>query len=421
MGRNLRLAMREIRKKKFFSLLMFAVCIISMHTVLTSITNTTSAAWQQRIFEESLGCDMSKVLHLYYQQTEESPEFTDVLTKYMDYISDLPGVLGVGRFDVTGMYFTELKASGEYADINAEIVKNGKYAAHADITRLLRADEKILTLVKGGISEYAEPASGKLPIYVSEVFKDILPVGTSLTDGLTDEEYEVMGYFARGSRWAEENDLIRFPMVSMDGWFIAPFSADSEADIMAQLSCLHNTYVLISDSADIDFLKKAISEYSMRHGFEASACVLTEEYEAYRMETETFTAGQIALAIFISVMALSSIIAVFTTNTILKRKQYGIFIANGFDMKDIAAGVVAEIAAIVLPSALIAWGMKYAALKQSKDLFRDILLTAHIRFTLPLCGLVAAAIIIIAALLPLVRIFKYQPCELIGGNVNGNY
>lgn len=230
-----------------------------------------------------------------------------------------------------------------------------------------------------------------------------------------------MGYFARGSRWAEENDLIRFPMVSMDGWFIAPFSADSEADIMTQLSCLHNTYVLISDSADIDFLKQAISEYSLRHGFEAYACVLTEEYEAYRMETDTFTAGQTAIAIFISVMALSSIIAVFTANTVLKRKQYGIFIANGFTLKDIAAGVVAEIAAIVLPSALAAWGMKYAALKQSKDLFRDILLTAHIKLTLPLCGFVAAAIIIIASLLPLVRLFKYQPCELIGGNVNGNY
>lgn len=421
MGRNLRLAMREIRKKSFFSLLMFAVCIISMHTVLTSITNTTSAAWQQRIFEDSLGCDMSKVLHLYYQQAEESPEFADVLTKYIDYISELPGVLSAGRFDVTGMYFTELKASKEYARINAEIVKNGKYAAHADITRLLRADEKILTLVKGGISEYTEPASGKLPIYVSEVFMDILPAGTSLTDGMTGEKYEVMGYFPQKSRWVEENDLIRFPMVSMEGWFIAPFSADSEADIMTQLSCLHNTYVLISDNADIDFLKKAISEYSVRHGFEASACVLAEEYEAYRTETRTFTAGQIALSIFISVMALSSIIAVFTTNTILKQKQYGIFIANGFTLNDIAAGIVSEIAAIVLPSALVAWGMKYAALKQSKDLFRDILMTAHIHFTLPFCGFVAAVIIIIAAVLPVVRIFKYQPCELTGGKVSGNY
>ena len=40
------------------------------------------------------------------------------------------------------------------------------------------------------------------------------------------------------------------------------------------------------------------------------------------METQTFTVRQIGLAIFISIMAISSIVAVFTTNTLLKKKQY---------------------------------------------------------------------------------------------------
>ena len=66
MGKILKLAMQEIRKKKFFALLMFLVCLIAMHTVLTSITNATSAAYQQKIFENSLGYDMTEVLHLDY-------------------------------------------------------------------------------------------------------------------------------------------------------------------------------------------------------------------------------------------------------------------------------------------------------------------------------------------------------------------
>ena len=53
------------------------------------------------------------------------------------------------------------------------------------------------------------------------------------------------------------------------------------------------------------------------------------------METHPFTIRQIALAVFISLMSISSIIAVFTTNILLKRKQYGILIANGFTQKDI--------------------------------------------------------------------------------------
>lgn len=421
MGKIFKLAIREIWKRKFFSLLMFLVCLIAMHAVLASITNATSAAYQQKIFENNLGYDMSKILHLDYRHTEENPEFADVLTQYMDYIEELPGVLSVGQFDVTGMYFAELKASDEYRAINAEIVKDGKYADYADVTQLLSVDENLLTFVKGGISEFTETTSGYLPIYASEVFKDILPIGSTLTDERTGEKYELAGFIPEGSKWVEENDLIRFPMVSIDGWFVAPFSSDSKTDIMTQLSSLHNTYVLLSDSADIDYLKQAIMEYSLQHGFEATADTLAEEYKLYRLETKTFTTRQIALAVFVSLMSVSSIIAVFTTNTLLKRKQYGILIANGFTLKDIAMCIAMEITVIVLFSTLIAWEMKFLEFKKSTDLFRDILLTAHIRYTLPICCSIAAALIVIATALPAIKVFQYQPGGLIGGNTNGNY
>ena len=49
--RLLRLSIKEIRKKKFFSFLILLVCVIAMQTVLSAITNATSAAYQQKIFE----------------------------------------------------------------------------------------------------------------------------------------------------------------------------------------------------------------------------------------------------------------------------------------------------------------------------------------------------------------------------------
>ena len=421
MGKILKLAVREIRKKKFFALLMFVVCLIAMHTILSSITNATSAFHQQKIFEDCIGYDMKEVLHLDYQYTEEHQDFAGVLSEYRDYIGGLPGVEAVGRFDATGIYFSELKTSEAYREVNTEIVKDGKYADHADITQLLCVDESILSFVDVGISEYADTKNGFLPIYASEVFREIIPIGMILTDVRTGDKYEVCGYISKGSRWVEEDDLIRFPMVSIDGWFIAPFTNSSEKDIMTQLSCLHNTYVLTTTDGDIDFIKQAISEYPPTHGFEATAYTLAEEYEAYCMETEVFTTRQIALAVFISIMAVSSIIAVFTTNTLLKRKQYGVLIANGFTQNDIAVGIAAEIAVIVFPSAWIAWMIKWMEFRRSTDLFRDILLTAHIHYTLPICCLIAVLLVAVAALIPAIKVFRYQPCELLGGNTNGNY
>ena len=421
MGTVWKLALIEIRKKKFYTILTFIVCLLAMYMIVNSITTVTSSAYQKKIFEKYLGCDMTKVLHLDYQRSEETEEFVDVLAQYKAYIAGLPGVQSVGKFDATGMYFSELKASEKYRSVNADIVKGGRYADDTDITQLLRVDESLLSLVKGGISEYAETATGNLPIYASEVFRDVLPVGTLLTDERTDEVYEVAGYFAKGSKWVDENDLIRFPLDSLDGRFIAPWSAKTKSGIMAQLSSLHNTYVLIADDADVERLKQQIHDYSLQHGFEAAASTLSEEYEEYSSETMVFTKRHIGLAVFLSAMAISSIIAVFTTNALLKRKQYGVFIANGLTLKDVVLCISTEISIIIFCSMLLAWGMKLVEFLTGKDIFRDVLLIAHIQFTLPICFAIGVLLVIMATIIPAIKIFKYQPCELIGGNTNGNY
>ena len=339
----LMLSIREIRKKKFFSFLMLLVCVIAMQTVLSAFTNAASAAYQQKIFESNMGVDMEKVLHLNYQYTEENPEFANVIRQYLDYIKALQGVEAVGQFDATGMYFFELENMDEYKAINGELLKGQKYENYPGISQLLSVDEEILSFVKDGITEYTATTSGLLPLYVSEVFKDILSKGQILTDERTGGQYEIAGYIPIGAKWVEEDDLIRFPLVSLNGWFIAPFTKQSRDDIMTQLSSLHNTYVFLSDHSDIDFVKEQVSTYPLQHGFKASAVLISEEYKGYQSETAAFTRRQILLALFISIMATSSVTAVFTTNTLLKKKQYGIWIANGFTLSDIAAEIAIEI------------------------------------------------------------------------------
>lgn len=257
----LKLSLKEIKKKKFFSLLMLVVCTVAMHTVISSITNAAGTAFQQMIFEHNMGYDLDTVLHLDYQYTEETADFTEVLTQYRAYISMLDGVKAVGMQDVAGTYFSELIDSAAYRAINARIIAGSIYEDYPAQAQLLCVDESLLGLVKGGISAYHESSDGGLPIYASELFKEALPIGMTLTDERTGSKYEIVGYVPTGNKWIDENDLIRFPMVSMDGWFVAPFTAESETDIMTQLSCLHNTYILLSEGADADYLKQEITGY----------------------------------------------------------------------------------------------------------------------------------------------------------------
>lgn len=415
----MKLSFREIKNKRFLSLLMFLVCVIAMQTIISAVTNASGMIYQKKVFESSIGADMEKVLHLDYQYTEEYPEFAEVIRQYLDFIREIPGIEAVGQFDATGMYFSELKSMEKYTEINSKLLTGQKYESYPSITRLLSADEEILSFVKGGITEYADTKSGFLPLYASEIFKDILPVGTTLTDERTGDKYEIAGYIPRGAKWVEEDDLIRFPMISLDGWFIAPFTEQSRSDILTQLSMLHNTYILLSDYADIGYIKEQIYSYSLQHNFEASAVSLSEEYGMYCLEMSVYTSRQILLAVFISIMAVSSVVAVFTTNTLLKKKHYGVLIVNGFTLTDIATGIAVEIFIIIFFSGILSWILKLIELERSTDLFKTVLLTAHIRYTLPLCFMLTIVLTGTAAMIPAIKVFGYQPCEMIGGYAYG--
>ena len=288
----LRLALTGLFRKKFYTLLLFAVCFAAMQTVLSGITGAAGFFCQKKIFEASVSVELDRVLHLDYQYTEESPEFAGVIRQYLDYIGTLPGVAAVGQFDAEGVYFSELKDLEAYKSVNGALLKGQTYEGYTGISRLLHADAAMLPFVEGGVTGYADPGNGSLPLYVSEVFREILPIGQTLTEERTGERYEVMGYIPKGAVWVEEDDLIRFPVVSLDGWFLAPFSGESRSDIMTQLSCLHNTYAFLADGADTDLIREQIAAYPRQHGFAASARLLSEEYGDYQAETRTFTTRQ---------------------------------------------------------------------------------------------------------------------------------
>lgn len=288
----LRLALTGLFRKKFYTLLLFAVCFAAMQTVLSGITGAAGFFCQQKIFEASVSVELDRVLHLDYQYTEESPEFAGVIRQYLDYIGTLPGVAAVGQFDAEGVYFSELKDLEAYKSVNGALLKGQTYEDYPGISRLLHADAAMLPFVEGGVTGYADPGNSSLPLYVSEVFREILPIGQTLTEERTGERYEVMGYIPKGAVWVEEDDLIRFPVVSLDGWFLAPFSGESRSDIMTQLSCLHNTYAFLADGADTDLIREQIAAYPRQHGFAASARLLSEEYGDYQAETRTFTTRQ---------------------------------------------------------------------------------------------------------------------------------
>lgn len=125
-----------------------------MYAVLSAVTNSTATVYQSKIFRENIAVDMDRVLRLDYHSSRETEGFAGVIQQYLRYIENIPGVQSVGHFDMTGMYFLQLKDNEKYMQINRPLVKDTKYENYPSITQILYADESVLSLFKDNIGGY---------------------------------------------------------------------------------------------------------------------------------------------------------------------------------------------------------------------------------------------------------------------------
>ena len=230
----IKLALIELRKKIFFSLLSFIVCLVAFYLIISSITTVSSTVYQKKVLLANIGMDLADVIHLQYQGNDEDSEYIRKLDEFKMSLQEMADIKAVCEFDASGMYFEELSSNDEYITINKELIGNGRYRNHPAISRVIRIDEQLLGLIKGNLPAYSYPANGNLPIYPSIVFKELLPLGSLLTDEQFGDVYEVAGYLEKDARWADENDLIRFPLVDLAGYFIVPWSISSHEDVMTR-------------------------------------------------------------------------------------------------------------------------------------------------------------------------------------------
>ena len=411
----MKLAIRELRNNPLWSILGLIICFICFNTVFASLTNIGASVYQRKEFEENINIDLNNINHLYFNNIEENEDY---IVRVNSFIKEIKDRYAVGRYDQTGEYFLEIKDNDKYININQKIlnITGSKYNKKPDISRVMYVDEEIFNIIKGINIEY--DSDGKYtPIYVSESFKEIIPLGTSLTSQIRKEQFEVCGYIDNNLSFFDENDIIRFPLISLDGYFIAPLPESYDIDIMSTLSTLHNVYV-ISDVDIREELKAAASEYNL----DIEVILLSEEYSQYKDEEEYFVKAQTVLAVFISIMALSSLISIFSADTLLKKRDYGIYLSNGYSRFDVLRIIFNKIMIIVFSSIIISYSNKYINLLRSDSvsirLFKNILIKSYIYYSLPMGILLALVIVIISVIIPAVKIFSFEPHELISGENN---
>ena len=104
---------------------MMIVCLVSFLTILSSVTVISSSLYQRKEFEEYIGYDIERVLHLMFNKTSEDEIFIDKYNCFLSYVDNDKNIKKWGRYDQTGVYFRELEGSAVIPSTSLFASKSG--------------------------------------------------------------------------------------------------------------------------------------------------------------------------------------------------------------------------------------------------------------------------------------------------------
>ena len=246
-------------------------------------------------------------------------------------------------------------------------------------------------------------------------YKDIIKLGTVLTVGDQKEKFKVVGIMKPNNKWFSDDDYIRLPLEDIDSRFIIPFTPTQKNDLMSTLCMLHKMFFVLDSSDDFLTLSEQIERKALDLGLKVSCVTMAQELQEYKNEKlETFKIN-IFISIFFMIAALSGTTAVILSSIIQRKREFGIRLATGASINSLKIIIVGEIMLITIISAIVAFAISYLNNYTSISLYKEIVFDL---FKDEVLLFILASIIIMtfaSSILPIIKINRLQPRELIGG------
>lgn|GEM_PF-935743 len=415
----LKFVIKFLLNRKFMTLLVLIVSIVSFILLGQMITYAFTGQYHAKEIEDKLSYGIDKTCQIQFPYKEETSEFRDKVNQLIAYGNTLEGVKGCGYYDFSSANFTELANNKSYIEKSKLLYKDTPYGRHPESSQVLFVMEGISDLCRvnviEGSDEFKRCDDGALPLLVGYEYKDIVPIGTELTNEDTGTKYKVTGVMAKGSKWLGDVDYLGTDTERLDNKFVAMYDPEYIDATMSVLSSLDTCFCIVEDGADI----KGISDKISAKANELKLGVFCKPVRAVLAEYEAPYKADMGLKVLLAVMfTFFSILSVSSSETVsilFRRPEYGIMYANGMSTADIIKMVVAENILVVTAAFIVAYGWESYSLLKDTSPFRTIRLSIHRELVSVYLLAVAAVIVAISCIVPIAIIKRLKPVELIKG------
>ncbi len=409
----IKILMKDLKYNKKEILILFILTTVVGFLVLITFTNSFAFKTQIGGVKSMFNIPLNNIYINDITYVENFENAGSVINNFKSSINQKDNVY-CGAYDESGVYFEELKENNDFININKKIYKGTYRESALGIAEVVFVDEKLLEILNFNYDtkDFSLVERNNYicyPLFVSEYYKDILPIGKELTLSRTKDKYIVKGYL-NNEKWFDDSDPITMPVQPFRNRFLTVFSEKDKIDNMTQQSTSGKIFIWTTVNSECN--EDSFKCIATNLGLKIKVSKVDKSIENWIVGNEKILKTNFMMFALIFVCSIISIISVLCVSIFLNRKQIGIKIAFGNTKNQIICNICLQNVIVMFLSCIISYIIAYrwySKFRTFKELYIYTLETKSILFLV----FVYTIMFLLVNIIPIVILKKYQISDLV--------
>ena len=393
------------RKVVFFlNIVMFSCSFLMMDILYTSMKKQTQD------IDRFLGFFKTNIDNTYHMSFSGIGNYNDPnsIINFLNSIESIDGVHLAGGFYPTQISFVELENNSNYIRLMEQRKIDRIEAIPPTKSQLFVISHKGAEIFRCGITpdELSTKHNGMIPVFAGYAFQGILSMGDILT--YKDTKCYVAGFIHQNSIGIKNGiaELALSDYIDLNYCFVI------NSEYMSPLSSanLMNSFFVVPEGNSNAY--KVLDQIRI----EAQRLDFSVEFKNVKSSLDQILSERAAtiklyepIIVFLCVIALITATASAQTSLLLRKKEVGIWYANGVLQKDVCQMVImVQFCRIAIP-----FGIAYLIGHLEANSHGELYIITHRTYTLVLLSAFAVIAFFISVLVPLFYVSRKKPAEMI--------
>lgn len=420
---------KSLLKKKvsiLFIIIQLTIINIAMYEMITTFNIIEN---QKVDLESILQGNTEKMINIEFNDLYPDKNFANKTIELNEYLNSQDQVEYAGGFSLTSIPVRELKNNSKFLEMQRKIYKGTKREYYIDVPEVMFLDRNMdkflnLDVVQGqnfSRSDFNLKDGEMVPVLLGNKFKGILNIGDELNSyNLIGSEHEkvfiVIGFLKENSYSLNDSYFMENEKVNLDNVIIIPSYESNNKSTTSVVKKASSYFIYAKDESYIENISLNLKIEADKMGLNVECNTFNKLYKNYKEDNDEIQNIIGITIIFLFVITVFSITSTMLIAIRKRKRELGIRIVTGASKSNIRKIFLYEIILVTIISNIIS--IIYIIHNNYVDSFVhtcNIMQVINIKSLI--CILVfTLLIVIVSSFIPLRRIGKLQPKELIGGN-----